>query len=322
MKSLITAFLTAATTVIAAAQTPPSVPPPDSQAAPPALPQPATGRIERLANFPSKHLPARHVDVWLPADYSPARRYQVLYMHDGQMLFDARTTWNKQAWNADAAVAKLVREGRIADTLIVGIWNGGERRFAEYYPQKFLAGLPEPMRQGVLAQGAGGRIDSDAYLRFVVEELKPEIDRRYATKPGRESTFIAGSSMGGIISLYALCEYPQVFAGAAGLSTHWVGLPGPEGVVRGGRGSLPLAALSYFAAHWPAPGNHRVYADRGTDALDSLYAPALGLFTDLLRESGWGDGDARVRVLEGTGHNEIYWSARLPEVLQFLLGPR
>ncbi len=311
MKQLIAAVVTATTAVVAAAQAP--VPPPSP------LPQPSVGRIERLANFPSKHLPARHVDVWLPADYSPARRYQVLYMHDGQMLFDARTTWNKQAWAADAAVAKLVREGRIADTLIVGIWNGGERRFAEYYPQKFLAGLPEPVRQGVLTQGAGGRIDSDAYLRFIVEELKPEVDRRYATKPGRESTFIAGSSMGGIVSLYALCEYPQVFGGAAALSTHWVGLPGPEGVGRTGRFHLPLAALNHFAAHWPASGAQRVWVDRGTDALDSLYAPALGLFADLLRERGWGDEQAQVRVLPGTGHNEADWSARLPEVLAFVL---
>jgi enterochelin esterase-like enzyme len=282
-------------------------------------PQPASGRIERLANFASQHVAPRHVDVWLPADYDPARRYQVLYMQDGQMLFDARTTWNQQAWAADVAVSRLVREGRIEGTLIVGIWNGGEQRYAEYYPQKFLALAPEPLRREYVDKAARGRAQADAYLRFVVEELKPEIDRRYATRPGRDSTFVLGASMGGLISLYALCEYPQVFGGAAGLSTHWVGIPTAWGPERLRNGALPLAALNYLQQLLPPPGAHRIYIDRGTDALDTLYAPALNLAAELLRDRGYAASAATTRVVEGTGHNERDWAARLPEVLQFLM---
>lgn len=287
-----------------------------------AMPQPASGRIERLADFPSRHVAPRHVDVWLPADYSPVRRYRVVYMHDGQMLFDARSTWNQQAWKADAALSRLVQAGRVPDTLIVGIWNNGPQRYAEYYPGKFLAGAPEAIRREYLDKAADGRLQSDAYLRFLVEELKPAIDARYATVQGPEGNFVIGSSMGGLISLYALCEYPQVFGGAAALSAHWVGRPTGWGLARVRNAALPLAALNYLARQLPPAGRHRIWVDRGTDALDSLYAPALGLVSEVLRDRGYTEADAATRVYEGTGHNEADWAARLEEPLAFLLGRR
>lgn len=289
---------------------------------PPALPQPASGRIERLADFPSRHVAPRHVDVWLPAGYSPARRYRVIYMHDGQMLFDARTTWNRQAWSVDVALARLRQAGRVPDTLVVGIWNNGPQRYAEYHPEKFLAGAPEGVRREYQDKAANGRLLSDAYLRFLVEELKPAIDARYATVAGPEGTFVMGSSMGGLISVYALCEYPQVFGGAAALSAHWVGRPTAWGLERVRNGALPLAALGYLAQHLPPAGRHRIWLDRGTDTLDSLYAPALGMVAELLRDKGYGQADAAVRVFEGTGHNETDWAARVHEPLAFLLGRR
>jgi enterochelin esterase-like enzyme len=285
------------------------------------LPQPASGRIERLADFPSRHVAPRHVEVWLPPGYSPARRYRVVYMHDGQMLFDARITWNRQAWGVDAALSRLVQTGRVPDTLVVGIWNNGPQRYAEYYPEKFLAGAPELVRREYVEKAANGRLQSDAYLRFLVEELKPAIDARYATLPGPEGTFVMGSSMGGLISLYALCEYPQVFGGAAALSAHWVGMPTAQGLPRVRNAALPLAALNYLAARLPPAGRHRLWVDRGTDALDSLYAPALGLAAELLRDRGYTAADATVRVFEGAGHNETDWGSRLEEPLAFLLGP-
>ncbi len=187
-------------------------------------PQPAVavGRLERLPAIASAHVDARPVDVWLPAGYSAARRHAVLYVHDGQMLFDARSTWNRQAWDIHLAVDRLMREGRIPPTLVVGVWNNGERRRSEYYPEKFLRYLAEPVRQRLVAEGLAGQPRADAYLRYLVHELKPAIDARYATRPERAATAVLGSSMGGLISIYAFCEYPQVFGGAAGLSTHWV----------------------------------------------------------------------------------------------------
>jgi enterochelin esterase-like enzyme len=284
------------------------------------LPQVAVGRIERLAHFPSRHVAPRHVDVWLPSDYRPDRRYAVLYVHDGQMLYDAGSTWNRQAWDLHLAVDRLVREGRIPDTLIVGVWNHGPQRYAEYYPEKLLPLLPEDARREYVQQAQNGRPQADAYLRFLVEELKPAIDRRYPTRPGPEATFVMGSSMGGLISLYALCEYPQVFGAAAALSAHWVGRPTAWGLDRVRNAALPLAALQYLSRQLPAAGRHRVYVDRGTDSLDALYAPALGLVAEVLRDRGYTESDAMTRVFDGQGHNERDWAARVETPLRFLLG--
>lgn len=277
------------------------------------VPEVAVGRIERLPTIASQHVDARPVDVWLPADYSPARRYNVLYMHDGQMLFDAGKSWNKQAWDVHLAVDRLVRQGRIPDTLVVGVWNNGALRHSEYYPAKFLPFLTEPVRRRFIDQALQGQPRSDAYLRFLVEELKPAIDARYATRPGREHTFVMGSSMGGLISLYAMNEYPQVFGGAAGLSTHWVGSFEANA-------HLPLAAFNYLRDRLADPATHRLYMDHGTLELDALYAPYQAFVDQIVRDRGYTPANSLSRVFEGTGHNEKAWAARLEVPLQFLMG--
>lgn len=280
------------------------------------LPQVAVGRVERIERFPSKYVDARHVDVWLPEGYSPSRRYAVLYMHDGQMLFDARITWNQKAWKVQDTVQRLINERRLPDTLVVGVWNNGKYRHSEYFPQKYLPLMPQPQRQQLIAESLQGQPRSDAYLRFLVEELKPAIDARYATRPEAASTFLMGSSMGGLISVYAMNEYPQVFGGAAGLSTHWVGTSKPNA-------AIPLAAFRHLQAHLADPATHRLYQDHGTTELDALYAPYQLVVNGLVRERGYEDGkNFDTRVFEGTGHNEIDWSARLHIPLLFLLGQR
>jgi enterochelin esterase-like enzyme len=278
------------------------------------LPTVAVGRVERLENFPSKFVDARHVDVWLPQGYTPTKRYAALYMHDGQMLFDAATTWNKQTWAVQDTVQRLISEGRIPDTLIVGVWNNGKFRHSEYFPQKFLPGMPEALRVRFLNEALQGQARSDGYLRFLVEELKPAIDARYATKREAASTFLMGSSMGGLISAYAMNEYPQVFGGAAGLSTHWVGGFKPNA-------AIPLAAFNYLRDHLAEPATHRLYQDHGTTELDAIYAPYQSVINDLVREHGYEDGkNFETRVFEGTGHNELAWAARLEIPLLFLMG--
>lgn len=285
------------------------------------LPQAATGRIERMENFASRHVAPRHVDVWLPAGYDAAKRYLVLYMHDGQNLFDTRLSFGGQVWQADVAVARLVNAGRIADTIIVGIWNSGDTRYAEYYPQKVLAHTDEATRREYVEEASKGRSLADAYLRFIVEELKPAIDARYATRSGPDGTFVAGSSMGGLISLYALCEYPQVFGGAAALSTHWIGKPTAWGRERVRNAALPLAAMTYLSRKLPPAANHRVYTDRGDDWLDSLYEPAHRMVEEVLRDRGYTEASAMTRIFHGTGHNEADWALRLDIPLLFLMGP-
>jgi enterochelin esterase-like enzyme len=280
------------------------------------LPTVAVGRVERLPAVASKFVDARHVDVWLPRGYSPATRHAVVYMHDGQMLFDATTTWNHQAWNVQDTVQRLIDAGQIPPTLIVGIWNNGKYRHSEYFPQKYLPGMPEPLRAQLIKDNLQGKPQSDAYLRFLVEELKPAIDAKYATRTDAASTVLMGSSMGGLISVYAMNEYPGVFGGAAGLSTHWVGTFKPNAAV-------PLAAFNYLRSHLADPATHRLYQDHGTIELDAMYAPYQVMVDDLARERGYVDGaNFETRVFEGTGHNETAWAARLEIPLRFLLGQR
>ncbi|MBH9579620.1 alpha/beta hydrolase [Inhella proteolytica] len=271
------------------------------------------GRIERLELPPGPALDPRPVDVWLPPGYRADRPHAVLYMHDGQMLFDPRGTWNQQAWQVDAVAAPLIASGALRDFIVVGIWNAGAARHAEYFPQGFLPHLPAPLREQLVAERLQGRPRSDAYLRFLVETLKPAVDARYATAPGRESTFLMGSSMGGLISCYGLCEYPEVFGGAACLSTHWIGHfeRNPE---------VPAAALAYLDQKLPAPARVKLWMDRGDQELDAKYDDAQARVDALMAAKGFRAPGFVSRVYPGTGHNETAWSARLAEPLRFLLG--
>lgn len=280
--------------------------------------RPASGSIVRVT-LNSAHVDTRPVEVWLPKGYAErsraGHRYQVLYMHDGQMLFDPATTWNGQAWRVDAALDRLMRAGRIGDTIVVGIFNNGKYRAAEYFPQRALELLPAAVRDSLLRTRLEQRAQADAYLRFLVHELKPEIDRRFATRSERTHTFIMGSSMGGLISLYAFTEYPQIFGGAAGLSTHWIG-------THEANASIPLAFFNYLQTALPAPDGSRLYLDHGTTTLDALYGPHQAFVNHLVRERGYSDAAYMSRVFEGAPHTETAWSERLEVPLLFLLGKR
>jgi enterochelin esterase-like enzyme len=280
------------------------------------LPKVPSGRIERLPSLPAPGLAPRHVDVWVSDGCTAERRCPVLYMHDGQMLHDAGTTWNKQAWNVAATVTRLQRAGRIDGLIVVGVWNSGPTRFADYFPQAFIPRIAdEAARRTLIERGLGAAGPrSDAYLRFLVEDLKPRIDRDFPTRPGREHTMAMGSSMGGLISMYAALERPHVFGAVAGISTHWIG-----GFER--NEAIPQAAAAWLREKLPPPGGQRIWMDRGTTQLDAQYDQAQALIDRVFAERGYTAGASyRSRVFEGTGHNEVDWAARFGEVLLFLLG--
>ena len=194
-------------------------------------------------------------------------------MHDGQGLYDSATTWNHQAWDVDVVISKLTAAGKIKDVIVVGVWNGGATRHTDYFPQKPYESLSQIQKDTITAQlQRAGRITqvfkpiSDKYLQFLVSELKPFIDKIFSTKTKKENTFIMGSSMGGLISMYAICEYPKVFGGAGCLSTHWPGVWFIE------NNPVPDAFLTYLKAHLPDPKNHTIYFDCGDQTLDALSA--------------------------------------------------
>lgn len=275
------------------------------------------GNLERLALAPSAFIEPRPVEVWLPPGYAAkvraGKRFKVLYMHDGQMLFDASTTWNRSAWNVHEVLARLMREGKVADTLIVGVFNIDKQRYIEYFPQKFLDEMTPEARAAFLRDGLKGTPQADNYLRFLVEELKPAVDAKYATRTGPPDTVVMGSSMGGLISVYAMSEYPQVFGAAAGLSTHWPGIGKPNA-------ALPLAAYNYLNRTLPAPQGHRLYQDHGDQGIDALYAPYQQFVDQIVRDAGYTDANYLSRVFPGEDHNEKAWHARLEGPLVFLLG--
>jgi enterochelin esterase-like enzyme len=291
--------------------------------APAPLPKVASGRIERLADFPSKHVPPRHVDVWLPEGYPDDGPYDVLYMHDGQMLFDADTTWNRQEWRVDEVAGALIAQGEVRPFIVVGIWNAGPRRWPEYFPQRAFASLDDKQRAWLAAQAreakqplSGAGVHSRDYLRFLVEELKPEIERRFQVASGPAHTAVMGSSMGGLASLHALTEYPGVFGAAACLSTHWPGgIPADDS-------PLPAALRAWVAESLPAAGTHRLWFDHGDGTLDALYPPLQAQVDPLIAAKGYVQGkDWITRAFPGTDHSEKSWSARLDQPLKFLFPP-
>lgn len=280
----------------------------------PALPHVDSGRVERLANFASRHVDARNVDVWLPDACGGERRCAVIYLQDGQMVFDDAQTWNHQSWHVDRALAQLAGAGRAPPLIVVAIWNNGRWRWSEYFPEKILARMAGPARAAFLASMLQGNAQSDAYLKFLVDELKPRIDARFPTLPDRAHTFVAGSSMGAVISVYAMSEYPRVFGGAAGLSAHWAGKLEPNV-------EIPLATFEYLQAHLADPAGHRLYLDHGTVRLDAWYAPYQLFVDEIVKARGYTSANFVSRVFEGASHSEADWGQRVAIPLAFLLAP-
>jgi enterochelin esterase-like enzyme len=281
----------------------------------------SSGKIERHQNFPSKFVDARNIDVWLPDGYSTKNKYAVLYMHDGQMLFDSATNWNKQEWGVDETMGKLLLEKKIKDCIVVGVWNNGKYRHIEYFPQKAINYLSENDKTDLLNYTRGEEKErllkdgpiSGNYLKFLVFELKPFIDSAYSTFSDQQNTFISGSSMGGLISMYAICEYPQVYGGAACLSTHW------PGTLKTENNPVPAAFLSYLNDNLPSPANHKFYFDYGTATLDSLYKPFQLQADEIMKKKGFKKKNWITREFPGEDHTERAWKKRFEIPVKFLL---
>ncbi len=266
-----------------------------------------SGIIKRHPAFASRYVDARLVEVWLPPDYMTSNhRYPVLYVQDGQNVFDDSTAYGNTEWGLDEAMSRLITAKRIHAAIVVAISNS-PKRVQEYMPRKalqddktILTGIPS-------LPSVDGPSLSDAYLRFMTTELKPFIDRTYRTKRERDDTYLMGSSFGGLISLYAVTELPGVFRGAACLSTHW---PAGNG-----------AMVAYLESHIPKRDDHRFYFDHGTATLDTLYAPFQLRVDSLFRARRYEDGEHfMTRVFDGADHSERSWRARLDAPLEFLLG--
>ncbi len=227
----------------------------------------------------------RRVWVLLPPSYGSAgsggsgRRYPVLYMHDAQNLFDACAAFAGAEWQVDETMQALAREG--LEAIVVAVDHADRERVREYTPF------------------AGGRAYGRAYAAWLAECLKPAIDHQLRTLPGREQTFVAGSSLGGLISTFAFFAHPETFGGAAALSpAYWIA----------------HGAIFDFVQQAPyRPG--RLYLDHGTRE-----SVAILPMVRLLQEKGYRAGEELLYLKEpGARHTEAAWARRLPAALRFLL---
>jgi len=240
------------------------------------------GKVQVIKDFASPQLDnKRALRIYLPPSYAenPAKRYPVLYMHDGQNLFDARTAAFGVEWRVDETVNRLVAAGVLDEVIVVGIDNTPER-IAEYTP------CCDP-------KYGGGRID--AYSRFVTETVKPYVDRSYRTLPGKDDTAIMGSSLGGLASVYIAQRQPNVFGKAGAMSgSFWWNGRAPAG--------KPLERVPV-----------RFYLDAGSrdDGLDDTLKMRDAMLAKGYRE----DADLLFHTAQGGKHNEASWAARVDKPL-------
>lgn len=289
----------------------------------PALQRASAGKIARHYVYSPEMRETITVDVWTPEGYPSAdgHRYPVIYMHDGQNLFDASTTWNLQSWEMDSVVSELVAAGEIEAPVIVGVHSVNATRLGDLMPENarhYIKGEPGASLVEFLTSTP---LRGNAYASFLVNTLRADMDSLYRLTRNADSTFVMGSSMGGLMSVYAMSEYPEAFGGAACLSTHWVGTVD-------GDPTFSIAMYDYLAEKLPRDGRHRLYLDHGTTSIDSLYGAANERVVALAHELGYRETAACDScrptfdnfVDEGAGHEERYWAARVARPLCFLLG--
>lgn len=240
----------------------------------------------------------RDVIVFLPPDYEKQKRqrYPVFYMHDGQNLFDGATSFIPgQEWRVDETAAQLINSRKIEPLIIVGIYNTGKDRINEYTP------VEDPKYK------MGGK--ANLYGEFLIDELKPFIDRTYRTKAAAQYTGLGGSSLGGLVSLYLGLEHPQVFGRLAVVSPSvW----------------FADKQILKFVDSLQRKPNLRIWLDMGTkeggsaDEAQRAVADAL-LLRDALVRKGWKvDRDLKYFEAAGAEHNEKAWAARVELILTFL----
>ena len=246
--------------------------------------------------FPSRYLRnQRDLMIYLPPGYEerPDRRFPVLYLHDGQNLFDGSTSFIPgMDWHVGHSADHCIREGLVEPLIIVGIYNAGKHRLGEYTPTR-------------MARLGGGR--ANRYAKFLLEEVRPFLFGSYRVLGGVENTGIGGSSLGGLVSLYLGLRQPGIFGKIAALSPSvWWN----ERVIHRFAEAAPV---------YPLP---RIWLDIGTREGPRIVED-VERFRDILLNKGWQLGSQlHYQRVEGAEHNEAAWAKRVGPLLQFLFPAR
>ncbi len=247
-----------------------------------------TGRLEYIRNLKGEGIPPRDVIIWLPPDYSKDinKRYPVLYMQDGQNLFDPATSAFGIDWQLDETADSLIRQGKMRSLIIVGLANTAWRN-SEY------------------AENDTGY----AYMKFVVQKVKPLIDSTYRTLTDRGNTAVGGSSLGGLISFMLAWNYPDVFSMAMCVSP-----------------ALKIYNINYVdnVKEYAGPRKDlKFYFDAGLHSIDSLLVPGVIEMIKALESKGYKKGRDIMFYEDKHGeHNESSWAARAWRPLLFFFGRR
>ena len=288
----------------------------------PDKPNVSAGRLDFYPGFKSDAglVTPRNVYVWLPDNYSTQKKYAVVYMSDGQNLFDAEKMFNHQEWCVDEVFGRLLGEGKIQDCIVVGVANASRTRSQEYFPQDVFDRYSPALKEYAESKRMGEEdLLGNNYLKFLVEEVKPFIDKTYSTLTDRDHTFHMGSSMGGLISTYAVAKYPEVFGGAGCLSTHSVLYITNYGAEDESIDAANQCYVDYLKATLK-PNGAKIYMDRGDQTLDAQYPKYQDRLDKMFREAGWDDAHYVSKVYPGHSHVEGSWASRLEVPVLFLLG--
>ncbi|MFK7948881.1 MAG: alpha/beta hydrolase [Saprospiraceae bacterium] len=262
--------------------------------------------------FESAFIDKKQYSVYLPPSYNDSLKkdYPVLYLMDGQVQFGGKSPLSNASWNSHLVADSLMSLGEMKEAILIGVHHAGEKRFEEYMPQKPLDRLPKSDKDSIRNK-VEYTVYSDAFLKFLVRELKPAIDKKYRTLSDVENTFIGGSSMGGLLAMYATCDYPDVFGGAICMSTNW---PISD------EDTSPFIAdevVGYFERTLPT--GKKWYFDLGTRGLDQYYEKYQITVDIIMKEKGYKRGLDWVTIKwHNHDHNEIYWSQRLSLPFQFI----
>lgn len=269
----------------------------------------SSGKIEKYQVFDEAFGDTLTFEVWTPDGYNADIKYPVLYMHDGQMLFDADKCWNHKAWEMDDTAGRLIAADSVRPFIIVGIYNL-PTRLCDYLPQEFDSLMAKGGEEAEMEKMFTTRIRGREYVKAIVNTIKPLVDSKYSTDPSMEGTAIGGSSMGGLISLYAICTYPSVFSSAILMSTHFS--------TSAERPELADAMYQYMVNHMPDPATHKIYLDNGTKPCDDAYIPFFYKMTGFLYANDFDDDNFLYKEFPGHWHSEDYWASRVNIPLRFI----
>lgn len=257
----------------------------------------AGGSIERFT------FDEHTVDVWAPKDIKPTT--PILVMHDGRNIFDEKDSFTGKTWEVLTALREEVRGEK---PLVIALWGFSDlTRLRELAPQEVLDRhqeiwdyMPEDYRD------SPGESMGDAYVSLMADAIIPFVIDRYGLNHDNQRTAVMGSSMGGLMSIYAMSKRPDVFGTAIGFSTHW-----PFG------GDFMVQELTDLL---PEGGKHRLWTDTGTIELDENYAPFHASAVEKIKAKGYKEPDSLVAATyPNTGHHESYWARRVAEALNWWL---